>query len=309
MKYLRLFFLFLLAFVVLSLGVLWSNASAGEPEIISGDGIPPYGIPYHGFEDPLADAAFTTFGLKWDHTCITYSAIDPQLAVWAERSLTEIWGSVSPITSCGLVASGADIDIVAVSSLGSNILGQASCSTNGVNMFHCQIAIATSGRFLGVMAHEIGHTLGIGHSEYGDQLMSAYCCNPLGFDDIAAIQALYGVGVPLPTPVFTIIPSTATPIIPTVTPVIPTVTPSPTSTPSASPTPTATPSPAPTPVPGPPVCNSDGTCMLDGRWVDKHGNIWLSDRQVWWDGEDPPSYWARGFWRFGSGAINPAYHQ
>lgn len=37
-----------------------------------------------------------------------------------------------------------------------------------------------------------------------------------------------------------------------------------------------------------------------GRWTDEHGNVWLDDREVWWN---PPSglYYINGYWRTGDG--------
>jgi hypothetical protein len=178
------------------------------------------------FEGPTED--FSTFVGKWDHSCITYHTTDPGLAELADRALA-LWGSVSTITNCGNVpAELADITIVGVpsGSLGSGVLGRAGCSGAGGFMISCNVEITDGARNLIVVAHELGHALGLGHSEYTNQLMSAFCCNPLGFDDIAGIQSLYGVnpgGTPTPTPTF---------VFPTSTPVPPTATPSPTHTPT-----------------------------------------------------------------------------
>lgn len=259
------------------------------------------------FEGDTAD--FTLWVGRWANPCVTYNAIDPQLASMAEQSLNGIWGSVSPVRSCGNVPLGTEnITIIAVptGSLGSNVLGQAGCGSSGGFMVHCSIAIADNGRNLIVMAHELGHTLGMGHSQLGNQLMSAFCCNPLGSDDIAGIRSLYGV-VPGPTPIPTV--AATQPGLPTgtatstITPtgcsgfacLTPTVTVRP-----ATPIPTATARP-PTPVP--PVCQPDGTCLIEGRWVDRWGNIWLDDRSVWWDGRDPAHYYVGGLWLNGDGTI------
>jgi soluble lytic murein transglycosylase-like protein len=39
---------------------------------------------------------------------------------------------------------------------------------------------------------------------------------------------------------------------------------------------------------------------VDGRWTDDRGNVWLTDREVWWS---PPSslYYVNGWWRDGAG--------
>jgi hypothetical protein len=178
------------------------------------------------FEGP--GEPFTTFVGRWDHTCITYHTTDAGLAALADQALA-LWGSVSTITNCGNVPRElADITIAGVptGSLGSGVLGTAGCSGSGGFMHHCDIQITDGARNLIVVAHEIGHALGLGHSQRSDQLMSAFCCNPLGSDDIAGIQFLYGpnpTGTPTPTPTF---------VFPTSTPVPPTATPSPTRTPT-----------------------------------------------------------------------------
>jgi hypothetical protein len=54
------------------------------------------------------------------------------------------------------------------------------------------------------------------------------------------------------------------------------------------------------------TCKDDGTtCLVDGRWTDSSGNVWLPDRQVWWDGID--AYW-RGQWVTGEGWLHPKYY-
>ena len=81
-----------------------------------------------------------------------------------------------------------------------------------------------------VALHEIGHALGLGHSDRPGAVMYPYykLSTTLSADDIAAIQTLYsspGSSVPVPTPL-------------------------PTPTPTPIPTPTPTPTPTPKPSPG-----------------------------------------------------------
>ena len=79
-----------------------------------------------------------------------------------------------------------------------------------------------------VALHEIGHALGLGHSDIPSAVMYAYYQRATGLtsDDIAAIQALYGA------------PSSAAPTSPA-PPTAPTPTPTPTPNPTPSPTPGA----------------------------------------------------------------------
>ena len=166
------------------------------------------------FEGQPAGEEYTTIFIgPWDHTCISYYAPDPGLADLTEQALA-MWGSVSPITSCGNVPQAtADIEVygVASGSLGTGVLGVAGCG-GGAFMAGCTVQITAGARNLVVVGHEIGHALGLGHSQRSDQLMSPICCNPLGFDDVAGIQSLYGPGANTPTP------TTPTPGIPTATP-------------------------------------------------------------------------------------------
>jgi hypothetical protein len=80
-----------------------------------------------------------------------------------------------------------------------------------------------------VALHEIGHALGLGHSDRPGAVMYPYykLSTTLTADDIAAIQAIYGSpGSPVPAP---------TPL------------PIPTPTPTPAPTPPTTPTPKPSP--------------------------------------------------------------
>lgn len=198
------------------------------------------GQPFEGYPfDPVGGVyvgEYTVFGSPWDHTCISYSTTDPGLAALVEQSLG-LWGSVSPITSCGNVDPAiADVDVVGVpnGSLGSGVLGVAGCSFGGGRMIHCSVSITDGARTLAVVAHEIGHALGLAHSDDPNALMYYACCNSLNADDIAGIRALYGVR---PGPTITPTPTFA---FPTSTPFPPTLTPTATATPTAPP---ATPTP------------------------------------------------------------------
>jgi hypothetical protein len=94
-----------------------------------------------------------------------------------------------------------------------------------------------------VALHELGHSLGLGHSDDPSDVMYPYykMVTTLNSGDIAAVQTLYASG-PAAPPVATPLPPVSTPT--------PTPTPTPAPTPVPAPTPTPTPTPAPTPAPG-----------------------------------------------------------
>ena len=109
-----------------------------------------------------------------------------------------------------------------------------------------------------VMTHELGHTIGLGHSSDTTATMAAYAhfdsrCASLRSDDVAGVSFMYPMsGAPTATPTATAArTSTPTPSrtptgTPTRTPTpVPTVTPP--ATPTGTPTRTATPVPTPTP--------------------------------------------------------------
>ena len=132
--------------------------------------------------------------------------------------------------------------------------------------------IKSTGAFQGIANHELGHQLGLDHSDVSESIMFA---NPyktasymmtLRADDISGCVGLYGqagIVTPTPTPAPTATPA-PTPVVtptPKPTPVVtptpvatpqptPVVTPTPVSTPK--PTPVITPTPKPSPTPRPP---------------------------------------------------------
>lgn len=124
---------------------------------------------------------------------------------------------------------------IIASPLSGNTLGVA-CASFGVGdpdgdgyqqFAECDIVIDNDGSYsfdiATVLAHEIGHCIGLAHSEDPNSLMYASYHGPmdsLSEDDITGLQAIYGVEDASPTP-----------------------TPTPTSTPSPTPSPTITPEP------------------------------------------------------------------
>ena len=106
-----------------------------------------------------------------------------------------------------------------------------------------------------VVLHELGHGLGLGHSDDPSNVMYAYYrgWQALSAGDIAAIRELYATrtaSVPESTPTAT--PAPAPTPTPTPEPApAPAPAPAPTPTPESTPAPTPAPAPAPTPEPAP----------------------------------------------------------
>jgi hypothetical protein len=163
---------------------------------------------------------YTTFS-RWNKSCLTHRIVDnhPELTALYSQAFAE-WSVFADVQDCGAVLSGEDITVVLNPLLPYPVLGRAITATGQNGISHATLEIKAV--IFPVMAHELGHGLGIGHSELANQLMSPVCCNPFGSDDIAAIQSLYGVKpvtlTPTP-PFFTEVPATATPTqTPTPTP-------------------------------------------------------------------------------------------
>ena len=99
-----------------------------------------------------------------------------------------------------------------------------------------------------VALHELGHALGLGHSDDPSDVMYPYykMVTTLNSGDIAAVQTLYAAAsASAPTPAPT-----------------PTPTPSPAPTPAPSPTPTPAPTPTPSPTPGTPKDTTPPTLTI-----------------------------------------------
>ena len=142
-----------------------------------------------------------------------------------------------------------------------------------------------SANYTTMLAHELGHGLGFGHTADSNSLMYPSCCQGPDSLDIACAQYLYPAAGPTATPTPTRTPTRTPTLGPTPTPTwTPTIGPSPTPTrtPTVGPTPTPTPTRTPTPPPAPPV--PAGVAASDGAFSDRV--------RVSWN----PSAGAAGYW-------------
>ena len=168
------------------------------------------------YPDPLSEGALA-FSLRdpWDHTDITFffhncpSKLDCAEANNAVRQGLMEWSKVSAVTFEEVdSADAADIEIRWVDSntdpegeLGSvgGVLAYCYFPRYGGDMFIDDAepwTIGDGGDFdlLATATHEMGHGIGLGHSEFTNAIMYPYSgyAEAIGPDDRAAIQSLYG---------------------------------------------------------------------------------------------------------------------
>lgn len=146
-------------------------------------------------EGPQTARAYTIAGWKYDHLDITYN--DPRL-----RDALLIWVEMSALRDGGLREEGADIRLVTITPWPYPWLWGMAAPIHGEDgiVEYCWVAINPifgDQLPLGILAHEIGHCLGLEHTTVPDQLMSEFCCGLPGDDDRAGIQAIYGPPAPL----------------------------------------------------------------------------------------------------------------
>lgn len=169
---------------------------------------------YDYYPEPFSNGSLA-FSLRdpWDKTDLTYyfhncpSQLDCQQARDALRQSFHNWELVSALvfTEVADVAL-ADIEVTWTANDPDGVLGEPGgvlaynyFPRYGGDMFIDDTepwTIGDQGEFDLILAatHEIGHGIGLDHSEYTDAIMYAYAgfAKTIGADDIAAIQSLYG---------------------------------------------------------------------------------------------------------------------
>lgn len=146
-----------------------------------------------GYEDVCAEmnAAYTVMHPPISHRTITYDA-NPKVG-----EALRIWGAVADIKDGGIVSTDqADIHVYVDPEIKAPVLGYAGCGGD-----KCVLGLrADAWDSLGVITHEVGHDLGLGHSADKNAMMYPYCCGAgLNADDIAGIVSLYGPAKKEPT--------------------------------------------------------------------------------------------------------------
>jgi hypothetical protein len=207
----------LLLNVVIFLGLV-ANFSTGEPQVAraqdGGTGEEPTDKlnPIDSYPNPYETGALP-FSLRdpWDKTNLTYyfhncpSTVDCTDGQNAVRIGFRSWEDVSALTFREVgTAAEADIEVQWTANheglgLPGDILAFAYFPRYGGDLFFDDSEPWTIGDggdtdLVLVATHEIGHTIGLAHSEFENAIMFPYSgfATVLGQDDIRAVQALYG---------------------------------------------------------------------------------------------------------------------
>ena len=123
---------------------------------------------------------YTKTGYLLPSKTVTYSCGSPEL-----QQAVQMWANVSGLSDGGCSENPAiTLTIVA------NVLIPPPVGGMGGNG-HIWVPVRNA-HHLGVITHETGHAIGLGHSTDPNANMAPYCCNPLNSDDIAGVVALYG---------------------------------------------------------------------------------------------------------------------
>lgn len=138
-----------------------------------------------GYEDVCAEmnAAYTVIHPPLGHT-VTY---DANAGV---GKAIRLWGEAGDVKDGGIVpTSQADIHVFIDPTIKAPVLAYAGCGSE-----QCVLGLRPDvWDHMGVLTHEVGHDLGLGHSASREAMMYPYCCaTKLDADDIAGIVSLYG---------------------------------------------------------------------------------------------------------------------
>ena len=128
---------------------------------------------------PSTAASYNLYPVRWADNCFTH---DPGLT----ESLAEL-GQYADIDDCG---NGAEITLAYDANLKSTGRALLTADANGT-MIRCEITLHTSADSR-TKLHELGHCLGLDHSDDEQALMYRFYRPDLTADDISGLLELYG---------------------------------------------------------------------------------------------------------------------